>query len=68
MVAGLPAGMHPLQAHLGPQGISVVDGGYPPHHHLLVDGAGRDPLELGVLEGLEGTPAGMIKYESPLLE
>ena len=61
MVPALPAGMHPhpLQAHLGP-----LDGAYPPHH-LLLDGAGRDPLELGVLE-LEATPAGMIKYESPL--
>ena len=54
---------HPLQAHLAhPQAMAGVEA-YPPH--LLVDGAGRDPLELGVLEA---TPAGMIKYESPLLE
>ena len=51
---------HPLhlQAHLGHQ--AILDAGFP-----LPDGVGPDPLELGVL-GPEGSPAGMIKYESPL--
>lgn len=49
--------MH-LQPHLAHQ--AILDGGYP-----LQDGVGPDPLELGVL-GQEGSPGGMIRYESPL--
>ncbi|PIL33357.1 transcription factor [Ganoderma sinense ZZ0214-1] len=46
-------------AHLAHQ--AILDGGYP-----LPDGVGPDPLELGVLGGPGGSPAGMIRYESPL--
>ena len=46
----------------------MLDGAYPPPlAHPDMDGAGQDPLELGVgVPGLEASPTGMIKYESPL--
>ena len=48
-------------AHLAHQ-VILDAAGFP-----LTDGVGPDPLELAVgVLGAEASPAGMIKYESPL--